>query len=386
MCGMSAKRKRGEDEARSIVVDEEFLQCPITHEVMSDPVVAADGHTYERWPLRTWLLRGNGNSPCTGLPLAHSDVVPNMMVRGLVSRLRDAHPALLESPSAKTIDADLFSSLCDKAVSVCRQTTRWEVVMNGDSVEDVFGVVVPHMRRHANDAALFGKGIDMLRRVSGSGVPDVATAAARTGVPEMVAAVLEANTPKDISRSALNVIGNMCEALDDHLHIPILKVAVRTALVHADKNVRYAAFLATRAAVLSGTGTLQLEEDTFRDELFEFLVDLDHRLSNLQGDVLCHILQRLTPRHLEEMLFRLRKRLIGRKDHVNPMQVMRALEAAGMAFSRRALSTQEISVIVSASHSRDTRMKTVAMGLLRTSGLLEANDPAPDDFVWTSND
>jgi len=28
--------------------------CPITHEVMVDPVVAQDGHTYERQAIEEW--------------------------------------------------------------------------------------------------------------------------------------------------------------------------------------------------------------------------------------------------------------------------------------------------------------------------------------------
>ena len=33
----------------------EEIVCPITHEIMLDPVVAADAHTYERKAIETWL-------------------------------------------------------------------------------------------------------------------------------------------------------------------------------------------------------------------------------------------------------------------------------------------------------------------------------------------
>ena len=32
----------------------EILKCPITHEIMEDPVVAYDGHTYERSAIEEW--------------------------------------------------------------------------------------------------------------------------------------------------------------------------------------------------------------------------------------------------------------------------------------------------------------------------------------------
>ena len=43
------------------------LVCPITLEIMSDPVVAADGRTYERSAIEDWLSTGKQTSPLTNL-------------------------------------------------------------------------------------------------------------------------------------------------------------------------------------------------------------------------------------------------------------------------------------------------------------------------------
>jgi len=50
-------------------VPEEFT-CPITHELMDDPVVASDGMTYERFAIRQVLDGGSGLSPLTREALA----------------------------------------------------------------------------------------------------------------------------------------------------------------------------------------------------------------------------------------------------------------------------------------------------------------------------
>jgi hypothetical protein len=60
--------------------------CPITGEPMIDPVVAADGHTYERAAIARWLSESD-KSPLTGSVLAHKELVPNYM---LLSSLQDA--------------------------------------------------------------------------------------------------------------------------------------------------------------------------------------------------------------------------------------------------------------------------------------------------------
>jgi len=59
--------------------------CPITGFAMMDPVVAADGHTYERSAIARWLQTSD-KSPLTGEVLVHKELVPNYM---LLSSLRE---------------------------------------------------------------------------------------------------------------------------------------------------------------------------------------------------------------------------------------------------------------------------------------------------------
>ena len=46
------------------------LCCPISMEIMRDPVIAADGHTYERAEIEAWFAN-NRTSPKTGAVLPH---------------------------------------------------------------------------------------------------------------------------------------------------------------------------------------------------------------------------------------------------------------------------------------------------------------------------
>ena len=45
-------------------VEARFL-CPLTKELMRDPVSASDGHAYERGAIEAWLAKGNTKSPMT---------------------------------------------------------------------------------------------------------------------------------------------------------------------------------------------------------------------------------------------------------------------------------------------------------------------------------
>lgn len=44
------------------------FRCPITHQLMEDPVKCADGHTYERAAITKWLERHH-TSPMTREPM-----------------------------------------------------------------------------------------------------------------------------------------------------------------------------------------------------------------------------------------------------------------------------------------------------------------------------
>ncbi|EOD08846.1 hypothetical protein EMIHUDRAFT_68076, partial [Emiliania huxleyi CCMP1516] len=63
--------------------------CPITTELMSDPVMAADGHSYERSAIERWLAT-KSTSPMTGETLVHSFLAPNHTLRRQIREWEEA--------------------------------------------------------------------------------------------------------------------------------------------------------------------------------------------------------------------------------------------------------------------------------------------------------
>lgn len=72
-------------------VPEECI-CPISQTIMADPVVCADGHSYERACIEAWLASGRGTSPKTNMPLPHTSLVPNINLRSMIESLRQRTP------------------------------------------------------------------------------------------------------------------------------------------------------------------------------------------------------------------------------------------------------------------------------------------------------
>lgn len=59
--------------------------CPITKLLMKEPVMAADGHSYERAAITRWFASGGNLSPMTGAALANQNLQPNHALRQAIT-------------------------------------------------------------------------------------------------------------------------------------------------------------------------------------------------------------------------------------------------------------------------------------------------------------
>jgi hypothetical protein len=74
-----------DDESVAIVRNNPQLACPINRNLFRQPVLAADGHSYEYDDIAKWIAtcdqKGEGvTSPMTGALLKRRDLVPNIVV------------------------------------------------------------------------------------------------------------------------------------------------------------------------------------------------------------------------------------------------------------------------------------------------------------------
>eukprot|EP00929_Paragymnodinium_shiwhaense_P077267 TRINITY_DN39793_c0_g1_i1.p1 TRINITY_DN39793_c0_g1~~TRINITY_DN39793_c0_g1_i1.p1 ORF type:complete len:237 (-),score=20.16 TRINITY_DN39793_c0_g1_i1:345-1055(-) len=65
------------------------LTCVITGELFRDPVICADGHTYEREAIQAWFARGYNTSPLTNMTLDTLSLTPNHSLRSTVEELSE---------------------------------------------------------------------------------------------------------------------------------------------------------------------------------------------------------------------------------------------------------------------------------------------------------
>ena len=68
---------------------------------MTDPVVCADGNTYERSTIEAWFKTGNTTSPLTGVELESTSLIPNVLMRKVILSWRENEGAALVEAAKK---------------------------------------------------------------------------------------------------------------------------------------------------------------------------------------------------------------------------------------------------------------------------------------------
>ncbi|TXG47223.1 hypothetical protein EZV62_026517 [Acer yangbiense] len=94
------------------------FKCPISLEIMSDPVILSSGHTFDRESIQRWLDAGHRSCPITKLPLPdHPSLIPNHALRSLISNFA---PVRSPPPNGTTVDLSpqaMISVLTSKSSS-----------------------------------------------------------------------------------------------------------------------------------------------------------------------------------------------------------------------------------------------------------------------------
>lgn len=76
--------EKGLIKHRSPVIPDDF-RCPISLELMKDPVIVSTGQTYERSCIQKWLDAGHKTCPKTQQTLLHTALTPNYVLKSLIA-------------------------------------------------------------------------------------------------------------------------------------------------------------------------------------------------------------------------------------------------------------------------------------------------------------
>ncbi|KAG8390591.1 hypothetical protein BUALT_Bualt01G0099500 [Buddleja alternifolia] len=118
----AAETEKGLIKHRSPIIPDDF-RCPISLELMKDPVIVSTGQTYERTCIQKWLDAGHKTCPKTQQTLLHTALTPNYVLKSLIALWCESNG--VELPKKQTSCKNKKSSGgsdCDRAaISVLLQ-------------------------------------------------------------------------------------------------------------------------------------------------------------------------------------------------------------------------------------------------------------------------
>ncbi|KAL6577083.1 U-box domain-containing protein 13 [Orobanche minor] len=86
----SSKKTLTEGNQKNLVIPDDF-RCPISLELMKDPVIVSTGQTYERSCIEKWLEAGHTTCPKTQQSLTTTALTPNYVLRSLIAQWCEAN-------------------------------------------------------------------------------------------------------------------------------------------------------------------------------------------------------------------------------------------------------------------------------------------------------
>lgn len=91
-------------ESVNLPIPPEELRCPISLQLMYDPVIISTGQTYERVCIEKWFRDGHTTCPKTGQQLPYLCITPNYCVKGLIASWCDQNAVPVPAAPPEPLD------------------------------------------------------------------------------------------------------------------------------------------------------------------------------------------------------------------------------------------------------------------------------------------
>ncbi|KAL9355304.1 hypothetical protein Peur_053274 [Populus x canadensis] len=111
--GNQKKRRKGliaQEIAETFITIPKDFFCPISLDLMRDPVIISTGQTYDRSSISRWMDEGHCTCPKTGQILMNTRLVPNRALRNLIVQWCTAHGIPYDPPENTDSSVEAFAA------------------------------------------------------------------------------------------------------------------------------------------------------------------------------------------------------------------------------------------------------------------------------------
>ncbi|CAN8287778.1 unnamed protein product [Cochlearia groenlandica] len=114
-------------QTSSVAILADFF-CPLSLEVMTDPVIVSSGQTYEKAFIKRWIDLGLKVCPKTRQSLTHTTLIPNYTVKALIANWCETNDVKLPDPNKSTSLNELspLLSCTDSVPNAVKNSNDWD--------------------------------------------------------------------------------------------------------------------------------------------------------------------------------------------------------------------------------------------------------------------
>ncbi|XP_031255663.1 U-box domain-containing protein 9 [Pistacia vera] len=210
----------------TLLCPEEF-KCPLSKELMRDPVVLASGQTFDRPYIQRWLKAGNRTCPRTQQVLSHTILTPNYLIREMISQwckcqgIELPNPVQYVNEEVTEADRDHFLSLLEKMSATLAEQREAAKELR------LLTKRIPSFR------ALFGESLDAIPQL----LSPLSESKSKSGI--------HPNLQEDVITTLLNLSihdSNKKLVAETPMVIPLLMEALRSGTIETRSNAAAALF------------------------------------------------------------------------------------------------------------------------------------------------
>jgi U-box domain/Armadillo-like len=134
-------------DSSSFVVPKDFC-CPISLDLMCDPVVVSTGQTYDRASIIQWMDEGHSTCPNSGQLLSDSRLIPNRALRSLISLWCSVYGVPYDSGEVTDGSAETIAATCSSkaAITANMATARILVSQLTNGSDEAKGIAARELR------------------------------------------------------------------------------------------------------------------------------------------------------------------------------------------------------------------------------------------------
>ncbi|KAI3721020.1 hypothetical protein L2E82_32022 [Cichorium intybus] len=107
--GSSREHRYSFSQSMVINIPDEY-RCPISLDLMLDPVIVASGHTYDRVSIAQWINSGHHTCPKSGKRLIHMALIPNYALKSLIHQFCEENNLPVTDPATSSTSLEKSSS------------------------------------------------------------------------------------------------------------------------------------------------------------------------------------------------------------------------------------------------------------------------------------